>query len=230
MQDKQSPLDADSAPKARRGRPPKTPMQLDEGNRRREIIRHAARLFRENSYGSTSTRDIASSAGMHGGSPFYHFESKQILLFTVMCDGMTEAKEKQDAVLDTMRAAVMSQEDLLYGLIRNHFEVLLGAGNDFIPVMLYEYRSLNAQQQQVLVDRQRAYEADWLPILKKLHQQKRLHTSVKWARLLIFGALNWSVQWHKMREGASQSKQLDVLAKAALNLFIHPVLTKQGTT
>lgn len=230
MQDKQPPFDSDSAPKARRGRPPKTPLQLDEGNRRREIIRHAARLFRTNSYGSTSTRDIASSAGMHSGSPFYHFESKQILLFTVMCDGMTQAKEKQDAALVKMRAAAMPPQDLLYGLVRNHFEVLLGAGNDFIPVMLYEYRSLNAKQQQVLADQQSAYEADWLPILKKLHQQKRLHTSVKWARLLIFGALNWSVQWHKMREGSSQSKQLDVLAKAALNLFIHPAQHKEGTT
>ncbi len=230
MQDVSQPLHPVLVPRARRGRPPKTPMQLDEGNRRREIIRHAARLFRENSYGSTSTRDIASSAGMHSGSPFYHFESKQILLFTVMCDGMTEAKEKQDTALAKMRSSGMPPKDLLYGLIRNHFEVLLGAGNDFIPVMLYEYRSLNPQQQQVLADQQSAYEADWLSILKKLHQQKRLHTSVKWARLLIFGALNWSVQWHKMREGSSQSNQLDVLAKAALNLFIHPVLTKEGRT
>jgi AcrR family transcriptional regulator len=211
----------------RRGRPPKTVMQQDEGNRRREIIHRAARLFREKGYGATSTRDIAASAGMHSGSPFYHFESKQALLFTVMCDGMKQAKEKQDAALVQMRKVDVLPEHLLYGLIRNHFEILLGAGNDFIPVMLYEYRSLDTKQQQVLADMQRAYEADWLPVLKKLYLQKRLHTPVKWARLLIFGALNWSVQWHKMREGVSQAKQLDALAKAALDLFIHPAVSME---
>ncbi|MDI9333058.1 MAG: TetR/AcrR family transcriptional regulator [Cytophagales bacterium] len=207
---------------ARRGRPPKTLSQRDEGNRRRDLIQRAARLFREKGYAATSTRDIAASVGMHSGSPFYHFESKQFLLFTVMCDGMNQAKAKQSEVLAKMRLARVSPEQLLYGLIRHHLEILLGADKDFIPVMLYEYRSLDAGQQQVLADMQHDYEADWLPVLKKLHAQKRLHTSVKWARLLIFGALNWTVQWHTMREGVSQAKQLDTLARAALDLFIHP--------
>ena len=40
---------------------------------------------------------------------------------------------------------------------------------------------------------------------------------VKLARLLIFGALNWSAQWYDRRKGAS----LDDLTDAALRLFIH---------
>jgi hypothetical protein len=32
--------------------------------------------------------------------------------------------------------------------VRHHFEVLLGEGSDFIPVMLFEWRSLDAAQQQ----------------------------------------------------------------------------------
>jgi len=38
---------------------------------------------------------------------------------------------------------------------------------------------------------------------------------VKLARLLMFGALNWSVQWFDRRKGAS----LDELTDAALALF-----------
>jgi TetR/AcrR family transcriptional regulator, cholesterol catabolism regulator len=39
---------------------------------------------------------------------------------------------------------------------------------------------------------------------------------VKLARLLIFGALNWSAQWYDRRKGAS----LDELTDEALLLFI----------
>ena len=56
-----------------RGRPRKTDDERDDGNRRRAVLRHAARLFRRNGFDATSTRDIAAAAGMRSGSPFYHF-------------------------------------------------------------------------------------------------------------------------------------------------------------
>ena len=60
------------------------------------------------------------------------------------------------------------------------------------------------------------YEAAWQPVLQALHAAGRLKPDVKLARLLIFGALNWSVQWYDRRKGAT----LDELADAALALFI----------
>lgn len=46
--------------------------------------------------------------------------------------------------------AATSTRDQLRALIRHPFEVLLGPGSDFIPVMLYEWRSLNALQRQTI--------------------------------------------------------------------------------
>ena len=62
------------------------------------------------------------------------------------------------------------------------------------------------------------YEAVWMPVLQALSAQRRLRCDVKLARLLIFGALNWSVQWFSARKGVS----LDALSDAALDLFIAP--------
>ena len=101
-------------------------------------------------------------------------------------------------------------------MIRNHFDVLLGAGSDFIPVMLYESRSLTARQRAALAELQAAYEAPWMPVLQALHAEGWLQADVKLARLLIFGALNWSAQWFDRRKGAS----LDQLTDAAMALFI----------
>ncbi|MCC9041083.1 hypothetical protein LMH44_11035, partial [Neisseria gonorrhoeae] len=52
--------------------------------------------------------------------------------------------------------------------------------------------------------------------LQALSDQGRLQAPVKLARLLIFGALNWSAQWFDAKKGAS----LDELADAAMALFI----------
>src|SRR3954471_19250608 len=82
-----------------RGRPRKTLGERDDGNRRRALIVGAAKLFRRKGFAATSTRDIAAAAGMQSGSPFYHFKSKQALLYAVMDEGMRSALERQAKLL-----------------------------------------------------------------------------------------------------------------------------------
>jgi hypothetical protein len=41
--------------------------------------------------------------------------------------------------------------------------VLLGEGSDFIPVMLYEWRSLTPAQREAVAAQKDAYEAAWMP-------------------------------------------------------------------
>ena len=203
-----------AAPRRPRGRPRKAPDALDDGNRRRELLTAAAHLFRRRGFDATTTRDIAAAVGMHAGSPFYHFESKSALLFAVMEEGMRTALARQAHAL----APAGDAADALRRLIRSHFDTLHGPGNDFIPVMLYESRALSARQRAALVHLQRDYEAAWDPVLEALAAGGRLRTDPDLARLLILGALNWSVQWFDANKRAS----LDELTEAAMALFLHP--------
>jgi len=195
-----------------RGRPRKTLDERDEGNRRQELIRTAAKLFRRKGFDATSTRDIAAAVGMHSGSPFYHFESKSALLYAVMEEGMRSAMERQARVLDP--AADPATQ--LRHLIRSHFDTLHGPGRDFIPVMLYENRALTSRQRAGIAKLQREYESAWMPSIEVLARAGRIGTDAHLARLLIFGALNWTAQWFDARKGAS----LDELTDAAMALFI----------
>jgi len=208
-----SPASDPAAERRPRGRPRKTVQDRDDGNRRQEVLKAAARLFRRKGFHATSTRDIASAAGMQSGSPFYHFKSKGALLYAVMEEGMRSAILRQQAAIDS---AAEGPRECLRLLIRNHFDILLGPGSDFIPVMLYESRSITARQRALLAQLQSEYEAPWMPVLEALCGAGLLRADVKLARLLIFGALNWSAQWYDRRKGAS----LDELAGAALELFI----------
>jgi TetR/AcrR family transcriptional regulator, cholesterol catabolism regulator len=199
-----------------RGRPRKTLDERDDGNRRVELVNTAARLFRKKGFDATSTRDIAAAVGMHSGSPFYHFKSKGALLNAVMEEGMRSALQRQAAALQEAGLSTAQAPALLRVLIRNHFDVLLGPGSDFIPVMLYESRSITARQRGLLAKLQSDYEAVWEPVLAALAKAGQLKGPVKLSRLLIFGALNWSVQWFDAKKDAS----LDDLTDAAMALFI----------
>jgi len=206
------PADVAAPPKRARGRPRKTLDERDEGNRRRQLMKAAAKLFRRKGFDATSTRDIASAVGMHSGSPFYHFKSKSELLYALMEEGMQSALARQAKVV----MADDSPEQQLKRLIRSHFDTLHGPGRDFIPVMLYESRSLTPRQRSGIAKIQREYEAMWMPSLRALHACGRLRVDAHLARLLIFGALNWSVQWFDAKKQAS----LDEITDAAMALFI----------
>ena len=197
-----------------RGRPRKTLLERDDGNRRVDLLRAAAALFRSQGFAATTTRDIAAAAGMQSGSPFYHFKSKDALLFAVMHEGMHSALARQRDSLQAQQG--QDALSLLRALVQTHFQVLLGPDSDFVPVMLYEARSLNAAQRSELSALQAEYEALWIPVLTDLHTSGALRAPVGLARLLLLGALNWSVQWFDPRKSATVADLTD----AAMALFV----------
>jgi AcrR family transcriptional regulator len=211
----------DAAPRRARGRPRKTADERDDGNRRQDLLRAAARLFRSQGFAATSTRDIATAAGMRSGSPFYHFDNKESLLAAVMQEGMVSAVARQAeamvrATASLKRGQVIAAREAFRVLIRNHFEVLLGPDSDFIPVMLYEWRSLSEAERIEVKRLKDGYEAVWVPVLQALRASGELRGDPALSRLMIFGALNWSVQWFDPSRNAS----LDDLTEAALQLFL----------
>ncbi|MFZ2307899.1 MAG: TetR/AcrR family transcriptional regulator [Rhodoferax sp.] len=216
MQPDAVPTDSETAPKRARGRPRKTVDERDDGNRRQALLAAAGHLFRQKGFAATTTRDIAAAADMQSGSPFYHFKSKDALLYAVMEEGMRSALARQRAAAQTPGYASLTPAQQLRMLVGVHFEVLLGPGSDFVPVMLYESRSLPLRQRKSLGLLIAEYESLWLPVLTALHERGELRAPVRLARLLILGALNWSVQWFDPKKGAS----LQELTDAAMALFL----------
>src|ERR1700704_4235149 len=112
----------------------KKPRRNNESNRREELLRVSARLFRQKGFDGTSIRDISSAAGMHSGSPFYHFKTKQDILVAVMEQGLAEGLRKTEEVM----ALTVPPEQKLVRLIRAQLGTILEDGSDFIPVLLYD--------------------------------------------------------------------------------------------
>src|SRR5471032_3187522 len=99
-------------------------------NRRADLVRVAARLFRERGYDGTTIRDIADAVGMRSGSPFYHFKSKQEILVAVMEEGLVAGLADNERIV----ASGLPARAKFHALVRAHLETVLAEGHDFIPV------------------------------------------------------------------------------------------------
>jgi len=182
------------------------------GNRREGLLRVCARLFREKGFDGTTIRDISGAAGMHSGSPFYHFPSKQEMLLAVMEQGLAEGLRRSEAVL----AERLEPEEKFRRLIRAHLGTILEEGNDFIPVMLYEWRALTPANRRRVIEMKDRYDALWQKVLDELERSGRVAGDAHLARLLVLGAVNWSAQWYR----AGGRLSLDEIASQATRLLL----------
>jgi AcrR family transcriptional regulator len=182
------------------------------GNRRGDLLRVCARLFREKGFDGTTIRDISRAAGMHSGSPFYHFASKQEMLLAVMERGLAEGLRRSEAVL----AERLPPQEKFRRLVRAHLGTLLEDGNDFIPVLLYDWRSLTPANRRRVIALKDRYDALWQRLLDELARRGHICGDAQVARLLVLGAVNWAAQWY--RPGGRLS--LDEIAAQAAGLFL----------
>ena len=186
-------------------------------NRRGELVRAAAQLFREKGFEGTTIRDIAGAVGMQSGSPFYHFANKHELLMAVMEEGLRLGLERSRAVVE---AEGLTAVERFRRLVRAHYGILHETGSDFIPVMLYDWRSLPATYRRRIVELKDRYDALWQATLDALHAEGRLGADARIARLMILGAINFSATWYRARPRGRAGVDLDTLAAETSALFL----------
>jgi AcrR family transcriptional regulator len=165
----------------------------EDAGRRGQLIRESARLFREKGFEATSVRDIAAATGLQSGSWVYHFKTKQDILAAVMEEGLQRALERIEAI----GREQLSPREHFRALLRAHLDTILAPGQDFIPVLLYEWRALEQKSRPRVVELQRRYEAVWDKVIKQLQRSGEWVQPTRIDRLLMFGALNWMAHWYR---------------------------------
>ena len=211
-----TPIAADPRPRPLGKRSP--PESGEAVNRRADLVRVAAQMFREKGFEGTTIRAIAHAVGMRSGSPFYHFANKHEILMAVMEEGLRLGLERTQAVLgdDAVPAAERFRR-----LVRAHYGILHDTGSDFIPVMLYDWRSLPDQYKRRIIELKDRYDAIWQRTLDALHAQGRLRTEPHLARLMILGAINFSATWYRAESRKVRAVDLDELSAQTVALVLH---------
>ncbi len=170
----------------------------DEPNRRVEIVRAASRLFAEKGYSATTIRDIAKAVDMQSGSPFYHFKTKHDMLRAVVLEGM----EIITRAVSTAATQGGTPREIFDAMLLAHLEQLLTEdGRHFAATLLHESHHLDPAALAELIEQKDAYEALWQKALRELKRGGEIEDDSRVTRLLLMGALNWTVQWYRPNGG-----------------------------
>jgi AcrR family transcriptional regulator len=159
-------------------------------NRLREILDHAARLFREKGFPATSVRDIVHGVDMRPGSLYYHFAAKEDLLAAVYAEGVAR-------ISAAVRAAVDSRTDpweRLEAACISHLEALL-QDSDYAQVVVRVRPTDAPTVADSLVRLRDEYERIFVQLIADLPLARRVDRRT--VRLMLMGALNWSQTWFR---------------------------------
>ncbi|MCV2890501.1 MAG: TetR/AcrR family transcriptional regulator [Pseudophaeobacter sp. bin_em_oilr2.035] len=189
---------------------------------REGVLDVAARLFREQGYGSVSLRKIAQVAGIKAGSIYYHFGSKDEIVLSILDTGIM-------AVHDEMRLAVSSQasdasaEVILRAAITAHLRALLDV-SDYSSANVRIFGQVPQSVRDANLPTRRSYEAEWDSLLARLKANGALKqdVDVRHLRLMLIGALNATLEWFDPKRGS-----VEALAKNYADVFVHGILEKQ---
>jgi AcrR family transcriptional regulator len=115
--------------------------------RRRQIVDAAVRLFVENGFHKTTTRQIARAAGFSIGTLYEYVASKEDVLYLV-CDAIHAEVER--GVAEVMGQATGGR-DALKGVIREYF-LVCDRMSDHILLIYQETKSLPRQWQKKVLE------------------------------------------------------------------------------
>lgn len=189
------------------------PGHTEDNSRRMELIRAAARLFRDQGYERTTVRDLGNAVGLQSGSLFYHFRTKEEILVAVMALGITATTEQLAIALGQAK----NTHDKLAALFHVHLHSLLGDNQAALEVMLYEWRSVSDNAKPGLIILRDRYEALWQDVLDQAAAEGLVKQDTRLLRRTLLGSLHWTVQWYRDSGDLSVSELAERMLALTLN-------------
>ncbi len=173
----------------------------------------AAHLFVVQGFDGTSLRTIANTVGMKAGSLYYHFDSKNALLEAILNKGIAVMVEAFDQAQAQPHATAF---DRFQSHVRAHLGALYENG-PYTAAHVTTFRTAPPEVRDAIVPIRDSYEAKWTTLLHQLVEDGTLaaDTPIGLARLILFGAMNTSIEWFDASQGT-----LDNLAQVISRQFL----------
>ena len=190
---------------------------------RQRILDAAARTFRDKGYAGTTLNDIAVAALLRAGSIYYHFDSKERLLEEVLDIGIARVSAAVERALEALPPETPPTERIRTG-IEAHLRSLLYHG-EYTSASFRIFGQAPRDVQSRVLARRRAYADRWRELLHEACEAGEIdpRRDLGLARMFLFGALNWSVEWYDPEKGT-----LDDFAREAAETFLHGILASPG--
>jgi AcrR family transcriptional regulator len=162
---------------------------------KQSVLDAAARLFARNGYAETSLSQIADEVGIKAGSLYYHFDSKEALVYEVLRFGVAHSLEHTRAQVEALGPGASAAERLR-AAIQAHLDSLHELG-DYASAGLKIVEQAPRPIRRRQYANQRRYGEYWHELLAQARAEGVLPAGVDLliTRLFLFGAMNGTVGW-----------------------------------
>lgn len=159
------------------------------------VLKAAARLFRDQGYVATTLRQIADAAGIQAGSIYYHFRSKDEILAEILDVGIDKVRQSVEEEVARLPPSASARQKIGAAIV-GHLRGLLEHG-DFTSASIRTYGQLPPELKRSNQARRISYSRFWDELLAEAASRGELRKGVDLhvARLVILGAVNWTVEW-----------------------------------
>src|SRR3546814_26213 len=174
---------------------------------RERILDVSARIFRTRGYAETTMNDIAEATGIKAASIYYYFRSKDEIVEEVLNLGTLRVFEAVRHMVDNLPPETSFREKLTLAL-RTHLTLLHTQG-DYTAANIRLYPEAPAHVVERHMSLRRSYGQYWQEMLREGQSEGLIAESmdVKLVQMLLLGALNWSLQWYKPKNGRASCRE-----------------------
>jgi AcrR family transcriptional regulator len=165
-------------------------------DRRTGLLKRAAHVFLEHGYEATSMNLIAERAGISKPGLYYHFKSKQELLFSIMAHAMDHLeRSSREATLSSS-----DNEERLKKLIGNHARMITQEEEGAFTLLVIDLVHVLPPEDRRLIDqRKRAYFELVRATLEQLRKEGKLRSDLDEtvAAFSLLGMVMWISKWFR---------------------------------
>jgi AcrR family transcriptional regulator len=178
----------------------------------------AARVFRTHGYGGTSMNHVAERLNITKPGLYYHFKSKQDLLFAILNYALDWLE--RDALAATMGAK--NSTERLRNIIYRHARMITMENDGALTVLVVdEADSLTSEDRRMITQRKRTYFEIVRATIEQLRVEGKLRDGVDptLAAFSLFGMVMWMTRWYRPDGRLSAddvARQITDLALAAI--------------
>jgi AcrR family transcriptional regulator len=191
---------------------------------RQRILDAAAAECAEQGYSLTKLSDIAQAAGIHISALYYHFDTKEALFTEVLAQVTSRASNALHGKLAEL-AETTNPRARLEAAIRVHLRYILPQdvyGRAHINIMLQAPASVRAVARDITRIESATFQKLFAAASKAGEIRKDVDLTL--ARMVLLGAMNWSVEW--FRDGPST---VDDLADHVIKIIFDGMASRQTT-
>lgn len=181
--------------------------------RREDILRAALESFHTEGYSQTSVRALAEATGLSVAGLYYHFKTKEQILFTII-DGL---RDQLLADIRTARDAWKTPEERLVAMLTATVRLVLARRAE-IRVQLDNLDRLAPELQEIVQEKARESTKIVRAELESLQQADKLGDfDVNLVTYTLFGMTNWVYYWYDPQGPLSAEKLIDQLVRMLLH-------------